>query len=275
MVRTFYDQFTRMADHRLGADGITVMNYGFAELHGDGVRPAVEVPASLERERYGLQLYAFATRGVELEGKDVLEVGCGRGGGGAFLFEHGKPRSMTCLDLSRDAIAFCRSRHAAAGLSFQVGDAEALPFPANTFDVVVNIESSHNYNDCAAFYRGVRRVLRPGGTFVYADFFRAQSLPAVRGLLDREGMLVDSETLITPNIVAACEVDHERRAALIRKAVPFALRGFMKTFSATRGSAMLRALDRGAIEYVVLRARTRSVTSHQSPNARLHAYDVH
>jgi SAM-dependent methyltransferase len=58
------------------------------------------------------------------------------------------------------------------------GDAEALPFADAEFDVVLNIESSHNYPHLEKFFAEAVRVLKPGGYLVHADMmtssFRAQ-----------------------------------------------------------------------------------------------------
>src|SRR3982750_4113156 len=58
------------------------LNYGYAELtdQGDGA-------SSRGGDRFGSQLYERVTGGMDLRGKDVLEIGCGRGGGSAYLFE--------------------------------------------------------------------------------------------------------------------------------------------------------------------------------------------
>ena len=66
-------------------------------------------------------------------------------------------------------IAFCRKRHNVPGLDFVQGDAENLPFPDQSFDAVINIESSHCYPRFPRFLAEVARVLRPGGHFLYAD----------------------------------------------------------------------------------------------------------
>jgi SAM-dependent methyltransferase len=51
------------------------------------------------------------------------------------------------------------------------GDAEDLPFSDNEFDIVINVESSHNYPNLRRFFEEVARVLRPGGFFSHADVF--------------------------------------------------------------------------------------------------------
>src|SRR5262249_9600516 len=146
---------------------------------------------------------------TDLHGKDVLEVGCGRGGGAAFIAESYAPRSMIGVDLAESAVAFCRLRHRLPGLSFFKGDAENLPFPAATFDVVVNVESSHNYPDMDRFLQEVARVLRPGGSFLIADNRPKQRMPLLQDQLRRSGLSLIKEEQIGPNVVRALELDAE------------------------------------------------------------------
>lgn len=113
-------------------------------------------------------LYYYLLDGVSVEGKDILDVGCGRGGGLASISAELLPKSATGLDLSDDNIAFCQSYHD-DNIKFIVGDAEQMPFEKASFDIVVNVESAHCYPDYDAFLMEVHRVLRPGGVFVSAD----------------------------------------------------------------------------------------------------------
>ena len=58
----------------------------------------------------------------------------------------------------------------AQGLSYVQADAENLPFDDASFDVVINVESSHCYPHIDRFLSEVRRVLAPGGCFGIVDF---------------------------------------------------------------------------------------------------------
>jgi fatty-acid O-methyltransferase len=51
------------------------------------------------------------------------------------------PASYTGLDLNPAGIALCRKRHNLPSLDIVRGDAENLPFPDQSFDAVINIES--------------------------------------------------------------------------------------------------------------------------------------
>src|SRR5688572_16590920 len=72
---------------------LAFLNYGYAPTDGD---PLQLTPES-EPDRFGIQLYDTVAGAAVLEGLDVLEVGCGRGGGTAFVFERHRPASLTGL----------------------------------------------------------------------------------------------------------------------------------------------------------------------------------
>lgn len=101
--------------------------------------------AADEPDRFPIQLYHGTAAQAQLNGKQVLEVGCGHGGGASYLVRTVRPDSYVGLDLNPAGIAYCRKKHDLAGLEFVQGDAQELPFADRSFDAVINIESSHLY----------------------------------------------------------------------------------------------------------------------------------
>ena len=86
----------------------------------------------------------------------ILDVGCGTGGNLKLLSQFGKAEGV---DISTDALAFCRER----GLEVKAGAAEDLPYEAGTFDLVTALDVVEHLDDDVAGLREMRRVLRPGG----------------------------------------------------------------------------------------------------------------
>src|SRR5690606_18302085 len=170
----WYDFLTRL-DRR---GEVVFLNHGFAPDGGD--RSDIDLQPEDEAERLSIQLYHHVASAVDWRGRDGLEVGCGRGGGASYVARYLKPRSLIGLDIAAKSIAFCRDRHSAPGLSFRHGDAQNLPFPDESFDIVLNVESSGSYPDRAVFFREVARVLRPGGHFLFADYRRSDAIRKLR-----------------------------------------------------------------------------------------------
>ncbi len=136
---------------------------------------------------------------------ETLDVGCGRGGTISVLNRYFQPRKTTGVDLSATAIAFCKRYHHYPNAHFLEGDSENLPFADASFDVVTNLESSHSYPDVTAFYRGVARVLRAGGHFLYTDVFAVDRLELKLNQLQNEGLYLERRQDITSNVLLSCD----------------------------------------------------------------------
>lgn len=113
---------------------------------------------------------------VALYDQKVLDVGCGRGGNGAWIRDTFAPALMVGLDLCLPSLVFCADSGLERDHRFAAGDAHTLPFADASFDVVLNLESSHCYADMYAFISEVIRVLKPGGTFCWADIWDLEIL---------------------------------------------------------------------------------------------------
>ena len=96
--------------------------------------------------------------------RDVLEIGVGMG---ADHLEWAKalPRSLTGIDITDRAIRFTADRLRLYGLcsDLRVADAENLPFPDKSFDIIYSYGVLHHTPDTARAIQEVHRVLRPGG----------------------------------------------------------------------------------------------------------------
>jgi len=224
------------------------MNYGYAQLDPDAAAVSLEQPD--EADRYSIQLYHHVAAAVPLEGKSVLEVGCGRGGGSDYVARYLNPSAVTGVDFSDSAVEFCRRTHTSGLLRFVQGDAGSLPCEDGTIDAVLNVESSHCYPSLPGFAAEVFRVLRPGGHFLWADMCRAQALDENRGIFTAAGFTLERETLITPNVLEALNRVQEQRSAMIRRLVPKFLERSVGDFAGVPGTRVYESLRAGEVHYV-------------------------
>jgi ubiquinone/menaquinone biosynthesis C-methylase UbiE len=244
MIRTWYQMLVVLDRER----EISFMNYGYADI--DPSAKQLKLSDTDSDNRFCIQLYHHVAGAVDLSGKDVVEVGSGRGGGASYIARHLKPRSMLGIDLSDKAVDFCNQTYAVNGLSFRQGDAEHLPLPNTSVDVVVNLESSHCYGSMDQFLNEVYRVLRPGGYFLFSDHRDADKIQLLHEQLEKCGFVQEKETDITPNVVSALELDDDRKQRLIEKKCPKVLRGRMAEFAAMKGTKTYETFRTGYSRYL-------------------------
>jgi len=93
--------------------------------------------------------------------KNVLDIGCGSGHGSNTLAE--KFKTVHGVDISEEAIEYSKKNWQQPNIKFVIGDSLNIPFPENTFDVVVAFEVFEHLDDWRKFLSEIRRVLKPNG----------------------------------------------------------------------------------------------------------------
>jgi ubiquinone/menaquinone biosynthesis C-methylase UbiE len=216
------------------------MNYGFDPLN-EQERPSLQEQD--EPDRYSIQLYHFLAAQTEIQGKKMLEVGSGRGGGASYIARYLKPAEITGMDIADNAVAFANKRHHAPNLNYVTGNAEQIPFPDNHFDVVINVESSHAYGSVEKFFTEVARILKPGGIFLITDMRDPNNIGKFEQKLFSSGLTKVSQAIINDNIEKAIENEDDLKRARIRAAVPSQYVKFFEEFSGVKGSQIQKDIQ--------------------------------
>lgn len=144
---------------RRGRNAVRRLRSGLPLQGAENVSP--EVPNDLFQAH--LSIYHFFARFVE--GRRVLDIGCGTGYGTAYL-RHGGASAVVGVDRDRRSIAYARSHYAEPGLEFLVGDAEVLPPGLGAFGTVVSSNVFEHLHDPARALDRVRHHLLPEGQFL-------------------------------------------------------------------------------------------------------------
>ena len=124
---------------------------------------------------------ATALAGVDLAGKDILDVGCGVGGVDILLARRWNANSVLGIDIEAPVLAKAEARVRDLGLtdriSYRQVEPGPFPLPDAGFDVVFSKDAMIHIPDKAALYADVLRVLRPGGVFVASDWLKGFERP--------------------------------------------------------------------------------------------------
>ena len=133
--------------------------------------------------------------GVEVGGRDVLDIGCGTGGIDLSLVQDYGAATVHGLDVEETVIGRAAAAAEAAGLSDRARFSTIAPGPLPIADAAVDIVFSKDamihIPDKPAIYAEILRVLRPGGLFVASDWLKGFDRPysaAMRTWIDAGGL---------------------------------------------------------------------------------------
>jgi len=147
-------------------------------------------------------VWAQILEGLQLRGDErVLDMGSGRGAIQLMAAQLVPRGQAVGLDLWRSAdqsgnAAAVASRNAqsegvAGNTAFETGDMSKMPFPDNSFDLVVSSLAIHNIEDAATRQGAIDeavRVIKPGGRLAIADFVATSSYAKRLGELGMAGV---------------------------------------------------------------------------------------
>jgi ubiquinone/menaquinone biosynthesis C-methylase UbiE len=119
-------------------------------------------PSTIDPRIYHVQL--IVEYFGDLNGKRVLDIGCGKGRFARVLAERNPQASLVGFDLAEAML-----RHVRPGVSACAGSMTALPFPAGAFDCAYATESLEHAIEIDAAVAEMCRVVRPGGRIVIID----------------------------------------------------------------------------------------------------------
>jgi arsenite methyltransferase len=147
-------------------------------------------------------IWAEILEGLQLRGDErVLDMGSGRGAVQLMAAQMVPRGQAVGLDLWRAtdqsgnaadvAKRNAQSEGVAGNTAFETGDMSKMPFPDNSFDLVVSSLAIHNIEDAATRQRAIDeavRVIKPGGRLAIADFVATSGYAKRLGELGMAGV---------------------------------------------------------------------------------------
>ena len=124
---------------------------------------------------------SMVLQGLDLNGRRLLDLGCGTGGCALFIAERFPDVRVVGIDVEPAVVTKAAATATAAGhhdrVSFIAIEPGPLPFPDGHFDVVFSKDSIVHIADKGALAEEIFRVLTPGGVFAASDWMAGSDAP--------------------------------------------------------------------------------------------------
>ena len=125
--------------------------------------------AKMSRSKQGLagagEWYQFKALFPDLDGKNVLDVGCGYGWHCKYAVECGA-KQVLGIDLSKKMIHEARTKNADPKITYRVCGAEDYDYPADSYDCVISNLVLHYIADIETIFKKIYLTLKTNGAFL-------------------------------------------------------------------------------------------------------------
>ena len=151
----------------------------------------------------------LAARAAALRPRRILETAAGTGIVTAALARALPDAEIVATDLNPDMLRVAAARFDDPRVMFEPADAQALPFADGGFDLVVCQFGAMFFPDRIAAYREARRMLRPGGAFLFNVWDRLEANPASHAVAEAVAALFPDDP---PGFLARVPFGYHDRA---------------------------------------------------------------
>lgn len=171
-----------IAGHYSSGTLLARLNAALADDGADPERPTIEALAPYDQfHGRGMEATEEIAARMSVSATDhLLDVGSGIGGPARFM-AHRFGCRVTGIDLTAEFCEVARHLTKSMGMEskvdFRQGDALSMPFADRKFDGAYSMNVSMNIADKPAFYREIRRVLKPGGWLMLSELAQGPGGP--------------------------------------------------------------------------------------------------
>ncbi|MFL5765736.1 MAG: class I SAM-dependent methyltransferase [Bacteroidia bacterium] len=215
------------------------MNLGYAGSDEFAVRETDK------KDAHHISLYHLLIGMKDNQPDSALEIGCGRGGGSYVMKNYFNIPAITAVDLSSGNIRL--ASRLVPGVTFITADAVHFR-TGNTFDLIVNLESSHRYSSREIFFRNVSQMMNSNSSFVFGDMIRKSEETRLEEMMNENGLIIIKKKIVNEGVVRSIEKNSSRQYPLATK-FPFLFPRRIHSFFVTIHSRAYKKLRAGETLY--------------------------
>jgi len=229
------------------------INWGYASLHKKGHSIKDLNPADEDKRTY-YQLYHYLATGLgnwnTLEGKNVLELRSGGGGGINYVAQKLNPDKCMGVDISSTQSNFCKKAYSKIPkLSFYTADtldsASQIPeLVDQRVDMIISAQSSKYVKDFKQFIHEIETLLKPGGVFAFADLKLVEDWAQIESNLTSTSLKIIQREDISQNVMKALEIDEKGKWQVLNRYIGSVARMIFKVLGIVRNNIISEALKK-------------------------------
>lgn len=198
-------------------------------------------------EKHHIALYLKLLEQVPVisSSSSILEIGCGRGGGCYVFQKYFGAQKITGVDQSTGNLRIARKN--VPGPVYLNANAHDFRLP-DTYDLVVNLESSHNYPSRKVFFQNVHSSLKPSGYFALGDLIRKEVLEEMEKDLVEAGFKLLHKENINAEVINSIDRNSRAQYPFVTR-FPFLFPAKLHAFLATIHSSTFKRLKEKEVFY--------------------------
>lgn len=178
-----------------GDNDFDLMNHGYFPVANNTSHLLLNTSASLYCH--------LVDKFTSVTNKSIIDIGCGRGGGTKHIRRNYDFSEVFGCDYNQMNINHCLINP--SNCNFMCENAETLEnYKDGYFDLVLNVESMHCYDNVNKFFDSVKRTLKVGGEFIVADIMDYGIATDIEKELSKRFKVIEVED-ITENVKKSCE----------------------------------------------------------------------
>jgi len=231
------------------------INWGYASLTPKG-QTLSDTDFQHEDKRFYCQLYHYLATGMgnwnTLEGKNILEIRTGGGGGLNFVAQTLNPEKAIGVDISSTQTNFCRKSFC-EDPKMKFYTADTLDKVSNIgeladrqIDLIISLQSSKYVGNFKNFVEDVDRILKPGGIFAFADSKLTGDWEQLEKDLSSTSLRILKKENITNNVIQALKLDERGKWQTINNFIGSILRRTFKRIGIIKDSVIQESLSNGS-----------------------------
>eukprot|EP00347_Sterkiella_histriomuscorum_P012583 403368011 len=259
LIRQFFELYTS----NYQKNDLTFLNGGYADSE---IENGVFLKTYKDKfDVLRIQLYNYIVMRFgevnSMNGLNLLETGCGRGGGLHYLAREMNPQSALGIDIARSQIEYCKKHWMGdkLNLNFIQHDVENLEsiISRNTIDYAIDIESSMFYPNKSRFFREISKALRRDGVFLFGTMMSSIQMKSMETKLCQYFEIVKSED-ITREVVQSLKLSTKSYSDLVENNFPRWTHWLLKQAYGIEGTYIHRLMENRTFVYKIYQCKRKT-----------------